>query len=134
MAKGEEQRNRIGIDVGGTNTDAVALCGREVVHSVKRPTSPDVITGIREALAALLAEGHIPTIDIGAVMIGTTHFVNAVVQRKDLTRVAVFRLCGPATRSLPPMVDWPNDLCDLVHVFTAYLPGGAEYDGRELDG
>lgn len=123
---------RIGIDVGGTNTDAVAMSGRSVLQSVKRPTSADVTTGICAALSALIEDTHLPVDDIGAVMIGTTHFVNAVVQRKDLTRVAVIRLCGPATRSLPPMVDWPADLREIVRASVAYLSGGAEFDGREL--
>ena len=30
---------RIGIDVGGTNTDAVLLAGGEVAHAVKTPTT-----------------------------------------------------------------------------------------------
>ena len=36
---------RIGVDVGGTNTDAVLLRGRTVLASHKAPTSPDVGTG-----------------------------------------------------------------------------------------
>ena len=40
----------IGIDVGGTNTDAVLLDGPRVVHAVKTPTTPDVTTGITTAL------------------------------------------------------------------------------------
>ena len=43
-------------------------------------------------------------------MIGTTHFTNAVVQRRDLAPTAAVRLGLPATASLPPMVDWPEDL------------------------
>ena len=44
------------------------------------------------------------------VNIGTTHFVNAVIQRQHLTPVAVVRLCGTATKSLKPFVDFPEDL------------------------
>ncbi len=44
------------------------------------------------------------------VNIGTTHFVNAVIQRRHLTPVAVVRLCGTATKSLKPFVDFPEDL------------------------
>ena len=38
---------RIGIDVGGTNTDAVLLEGAVVVHAVKTPTTADVIDALR---------------------------------------------------------------------------------------
>ena len=33
---------RIGIDVGGTNTDAVLMDVRSVLAEVKTPTTPDV--------------------------------------------------------------------------------------------
>src|SRR5437016_5780258 len=42
---------RIGIDVGGTNTDAVLLADGRVVHAVKTPTTADVTGGIVAALA-----------------------------------------------------------------------------------
>jgi len=79
---------RIGIDVGGTNTDAVLLQDDRVAHAVKTPTTPDVSTGIERALARLLQESHADPGAVGAVMIGTTHFTNAVVQRRDLGQAA----------------------------------------------
>ena len=45
---------RIGIDVGGTNTDAVLLEGSDLVHAVKTATTDDVLSGIRRALSDLL--------------------------------------------------------------------------------
>src|SRR4029453_9515689 len=98
---------RIGIDVGGTNTDAVLLDGTHVVHAVKTPTTADVTSGITTALRELLARaGSSGPVD--AVMIGTTHFTNAVVQRRDLTRVAAVRIGLPASASLPPFVHCPE--------------------------
>jgi len=47
-------RRRIGIDVGGTNTDAVLLDGERVVAAVKTPTTADV-TGGRDARAVRAA-------------------------------------------------------------------------------
>ena len=41
---------RIGIDVGGTNTDAVIMDGERVIASFKAPTSPDVMSGVSELL------------------------------------------------------------------------------------
>lgn len=135
---------RIGIDVGGTNTDAVLLDGDQVVHAVKTPTTADVTTGITTALREILgteprALGHgpptaeaDPSPPITAVMIGTTHFTNAVVQRRGLTRVAAIRIGLPASASLEPFCDWPEDLAAIVRGDVIMLEGGHEYDGREL--
>ena len=122
---------RIGIDVGGTNTDAVLLDGDVVVHAVKTPTTADVTRGITTALRDLLAAAR-PAGAIDAVMIGTTHFTNAVVQRRDLTRVGAVRIGLPASASLPPFVDWPTDLAALVRGEVVMLEGGHEYDGRPI--
>jgi N-methylhydantoinase A/oxoprolinase/acetone carboxylase beta subunit len=105
---------------------------REVVGWAKRPTTPDVTSGIVAALSGALAAAQVERRSVGAVMVGTTHFTNAVVQRRGLSRVAIFRLCGPATLSLPPMIDWPPDLRDEVCGYTAFLPGGFEFDGQPI--
>ncbi len=123
---------RIGIDVGGTNTDAVIMRGNEVTVWVKRPTTADVTSGIIEVLHAVLETAGSPVDEVASVMIGTTHFTNAVVQRKGLTPAAAIRLGLPATESLPPMVDWPEDLRRALgeHVYLAH--GGIEFDGRPI--
>lgn len=123
---------RIGIDVGGTNTDAVVMDGMTVLAGVKAPTSQDVMTGVVAALKKVLAAAKMTADRVDVVMIGTTHFTNAVVQRRDLAQTACVRLCLPATASLPPMVDWPEDLRDTIghHWFLAH--GGNEFDGRVI--
>jgi N-methylhydantoinase A/oxoprolinase/acetone carboxylase beta subunit len=123
---------RIGIDVGGTNTDAVLLDGEQVVHAAKTPTSPDVMTGIVTALAAVARRPEVARGAIDAVVIGTTHFVNAVVQRRDLARVAAVRIGLPAAASLPPFCDWPLDLAERVRGMVFMLEGGHDYDGRPI--
>jgi N-methylhydantoinase A/oxoprolinase/acetone carboxylase beta subunit len=123
---------RIGIDVGGTNTDAVLLVDERVVHAVKTPTTADVTSGVRRALAQLIA-GRKEAVDgLEAVMIGTTHFTNAVVQRRDLMKVAAIRIGLPASASLPPFIDWPRDLAELVRGEIIMLEGGHEFDGRPI--
>jgi N-methylhydantoinase A/oxoprolinase/acetone carboxylase beta subunit len=123
---------RIGIDVGGTNTDAVLLEDHRVAAAVKAPTTDDVTGGILSALRDLVHElgGSAGLVD--AVMIGTTHFTNAVVQRRGLTRVAAVRIGLPASASLPPFVDWPGDLASLVRGEVFLVRGGHEYDGRPI--
>lgn len=129
---------RIGIDVGGTNTDAVLLStDNRLLASVKTPTTPEVTDGVAWAvtdlLAAAAASGAIERIDdLSAVMIGTTHFTNAIVQRRGLTPTAVVRLGLPATGALPPLVGWPRDLRAAVGDRHYLVHGGYEYDGSEL--
>src|SRR5438477_3287252 len=123
---------RIGIDVGGTNTDAVLLEDGRVVHAVKTPTTEDVTGGIVTALEKLSQHSEVARGRIDGVVIGTTHFVNAIVQRRNLSRVAAIRVGLPASASLPPFCDWPEDLATLVRGEVVMLEGGHEYDGREF--
>ena len=123
---------RIGIDVGGTNTDAVLLADGAVEHAVKTPTTEDVTTGIVTALGELSAFPGVARGAIDAVVIGTTHFVNAAVQRQGLGRVAAVRIGLPAAASLPPFCDWPADLAELVRGDVFMLEGGHDYDGRPI--
>ncbi len=123
---------RIEIDVGGTNTDAVLMNGRSVVGWRKKPTTPDVGTGIISVLRELMTQTNVRPEQIQAVMIGTTHFTNAIVERRRLVEVAAIRLGLPATRSLPPLTDWPKDLAAAVGGHRYMLRGGNEFDGREI--
>ncbi len=123
-------RLRIGVDVGGTNTDAVAMSGSEVVGWSKAVTTPDVTDGIVTAVRAVLDDCGASPDAIGAVMIGTTHFTNALVEGRRLVPTAVVRLGLPATRGLPPFIDWPERLRAVLgdHVYLCH--GGHEFDGR----
>ena len=123
---------RIGIDVGGTNTDAVLMNGMDVVGWRKTPTTPDVGSGIITVLRDLLGDTKVVAADVKAVMIGTTHFTNAIVERRRVVEVAAIRLGLPATRSLPPFTDWPADLASAVGRHRYMLKGGNEFDGREI--
>ena len=81
-------RFRIGVDVGGTNTDAAVLDpnlssspNRGVLASYKtRTTSPQVTNGIEIAIRAVLDKSQIARDSIQCLVIGTTHFINAVVE------------------------------------------------------
>jgi N-methylhydantoinase A/oxoprolinase/acetone carboxylase beta subunit len=92
-----------------------------------------VTSGILAALQAVLsAAPQVDAADVRAVMIGTTHFTNAVIQRQGLARTAVLRLCLPAGQMIPPLYDWPADLREAAGAATYMLPGGYEYDGRPI--
>ncbi|MFK8029846.1 MAG: hydantoinase/oxoprolinase N-terminal domain-containing protein [Gammaproteobacteria bacterium] len=122
---------RIGIDVGGTNTDAVLMQGREVLATTKQPTSADVLTGVTDAIQSILADSKTDSAEIDTVMVGTTHFVNAFVQRRELQPVAIIRIGLPMTSGILPCVDWPDDLRQVIgdHVFM--VGGGSYYTGVE---
>src|SRR5262245_29878601 len=109
------QTYRLGIDVGGTNTDAVILdTADRVIAKTKSPTTPDVTTGIVSALQAVLTASQLSPQTIRYAMLGTTHCTNAIVTRRGLSRVGVLRLGAPATRAVDPLLTWPSDLRQLV--------------------
>jgi N-methylhydantoinase A/oxoprolinase/acetone carboxylase beta subunit len=123
---------RIGIDVGGTNTDAVLMDADRVLAEVKTATTEDVTGGILGALDGLLSKGDASAGWIHAVMIGTTHFTNAFVEGRRLVPTAAVRLGLPATKSLPPMVDWPERLRSAIECRAYVCHGGHEFDGRHI--
>jgi N-methylhydantoinase A/oxoprolinase/acetone carboxylase beta subunit len=123
---------RIGIDVGGTHTDAVVLDGRRVLSWAKVPTTPDIGGGIREALKAALQRGGIAGSQITAVMLGTTQFANAIVEAERLARVGVVRCALPLGTALPPLVDWPERLKSRVEGLSVAVRGGMEVNGAPV--
>ncbi len=122
---------RIGIDVGGTNTDAVLVDGTTVMASVKVATTTDIMTGISRALAGVI-EGQEASGQVEAVMVGTTRFTNAIVEGRNLDCVACLRIGLPASRTLTPLVDWPSRLAKPVGGPVCCVEGGHEVDGRPL--
>ncbi|KPH21545.1 hydantoinase subunit beta [Rhodococcus sp. ADH] len=123
---------RIGIDVGGTNTDAVLVEGVRVLASLKKRTSMDVTSGIRDALQSLRKGCPFVDSDIDGVMIGTTHFINALVEAQRLAPTAALRIGLPATVALPPFVGWPARLVDAVSARSYLVRGGHEFNGNHI--
>ncbi|KAI5201615.1 DUF917-domain-containing protein [Aureobasidium subglaciale] len=130
---------RIGVDVGGTNTDGVILDptkasepGKGIVAWHKAPTTTNPSLGISDALTSMFDQAKIDPADVASVTIGTTHFVNAVVERDAarLAQVAVIRLCGPFSKHALPCIDWPADMRDLIIGHHALVKGGLEVDGN----
>jgi N-methylhydantoinase A/oxoprolinase/acetone carboxylase beta subunit len=129
---------RLGLDVGGTNTDAVIMDAADrVIAKVKVPGTADITGGIVTAIDAVLKA--LPDSERGTapgrithVMLGTTHATNAVLERVNLRRVAVIRIGGPATHSIRPMYSWPPDLVRAASVGAVIVDGGIEFDGRDL--
>ncbi|WP_326835464.1 hydantoinase/oxoprolinase family protein [Amycolatopsis rhabdoformis] len=120
---------RIGIDVGGTNTDAAVLDGERVVAWRKTATTPDVLTGVATALAAVVDQ--VGTSAVDAVVIGTTQFVNALVEARRLAPVVVIRLATPP-QTLEPFTDWPPALVGAVRAQAHVVGGGHQFTGEPL--
>jgi N-methylhydantoinase A/oxoprolinase/acetone carboxylase beta subunit len=124
---------RIGIDVGGTHTDAVILNhNHKLIDAFKTPTTPDVTMGIVKALTGVLEISKVVPSEIRSAMLGTTHCINAVVERKKLAKVGLLRLGKPATMAVPPMVAFPKKLKQAIGDLWHIGFGGHEYDGSEL--
>ncbi|KAF7355763.1 DUF917-domain-containing protein [Mycena sanguinolenta] len=132
---------RIGVDVGGTNTDGVLLdpsatsqANKGILAWHKSPTTLDPSHGIQTVITALLHASKIEARDVASVTIGTTHFINAVLEKDSnrLAPVAVLRLCGPFSRDVSPAIDWPADLRDIICRYCAFVDGGLEIDGEPI--
>lgn len=131
----------IGIDVGGTNTDGVLLDpngfsgdNRGVISHHKSITTADISTGIQNTIEALFEGSNHSKDEVLAVTIGTTHFINAVIERDRarLEPVAVLRLCGPYSRGTGPFSNFPQGLTDILKCYIGYLDGGYHVDGNEI--
>lgn len=123
---------KLGIDVGGTNTDAVLIDEKlQVVAEIKHPTTGDIYDGILGALKEILEVSGIDRSEITQAMLGTTQCTNAVVERKNLAPIGIMRIGAPATLGIPPMVDWEEEI-QKIAVESVIIGGGFEYDGKEL--
>ena len=103
---------KLGIDVGGTNTDAVLIDeNRKVVAERQAPHHPATpTTALWTPSARCWRRPAWTAGQIGQAMLGTTQCTNAIVERKHLAPIGVLRIGAPATVGIPPMVDWAEDL------------------------
>lgn len=131
---------RLGVDVGGTNTDAVLVDttasdrSKSVIAAHKTATtSPNVTDGIAEAVRHVLEQSGVASEEVSSLAIGTTHFINAIVEHdhRHLSRVAVVRLSKNFTREIPPFFDFPPGLREIMYGWHTYIDGGLQIDGSE---
>lgn len=62
----------VGVDVGGTNTDAVILDGDQVLGWHKAPTTKDIHSGVTRSIIEALKMAKVSNTSIMAVKLGTT--------------------------------------------------------------
>jgi len=123
---------RIGVDVGGTNTDAVVMQSEKFLGGAKSPTTKDILSGVKNAIIDALNKSKTESKDIEALIIGTTHFVNAIVQRKSLAKTGLIRICLPSGGAILPFADWPKELVESMNGNFQLVRGGFEMDGSEI--
>ncbi|MFI3271782.1 MAG: hydantoinase/oxoprolinase family protein [Pseudomonadota bacterium] len=122
----------IGVDAGGTYTDAVLLSGanRHVIASAKRPTSHhDLSIGMGAAMEAVLLgnDGDINPInpinpsDVKLVTVSTTLATNAVVENNHDAVVALI------------VIGWSNRMEIPGTAIVRNIPGGHKIDGSEQE-
>ena len=104
----------------------------------KSSTTRNPSDGINNVIEDMFKQSNVDPRDIASVTIGTTHFINAVVEmdQSRLAKVAVIRLCGPFSKSIPVGVDWPSKLRNAICAYRGTVDGGLEIDGSliaELD-
>ena len=106
----------LGLDVGGTFTDAVIIDGHRVVATAKRRTTKDnLMNGIGEALDAVL-EGY-DTSNIEQVTLSTTVVTNTIVEEKEQV-VDLYVVTGPG-----------RNVDDIFPVKPIYLQGYTDHSG-----
>ncbi|MDQ2991792.1 MAG: hydantoinase/oxoprolinase [Candidatus Eremiobacteraeota bacterium] len=97
-----ERRLRLGIDVGGTFTDVVAIDAvtRELVARVKVPTTHDAAEGVAAGIVAgvrlLLERAQIAPDEVAFIAHSTTQATNALLEG-DVASVGVVALLSPGT-------------------------------------
>ena len=106
----------LGLDVGGTFTDAVIIDGHRVVASAKRRTTKDnLMQGIGEALDAVLTDCN--TSNIEQVTLSTTVVTNTIVEEKEQV-VDLYVVTGPG-----------RNVDDIFPVSPIYLQGYTDHRG-----
>ena len=109
----------IGIDVGGTTTDAVLIRNGEVYSTAKVSTEPgNLLNSLLEALDAVSKD--IPPEQLERVVFSTTVITNLIAEGKT-DRVALLLIPGPGIN--PASYTFPDSF---------YLKGAMDYRGREI--
>ncbi|KAI9832005.1 MAG: hypothetical protein M1819_004549 [Sarea resinae] len=144
---------RLGVDVGGTNTDAVLLAlppststsnssatatpsNPAILATHKTPTThPSITPGITTAIAHVLSSAHVPAASeqISHLSIGTTHFLNALIEHdtRRLSPVGIIRLSRSFTREVPPFSDFSPQLKAILCGYYGFVDGGLHVDGSQ---
>lgn len=123
----------IGIDIGGTNTDAVLVDrNQKLIGAVKTSTTSDISIGFIKAIQQLLKETKVNKSDVALISLGTTHAVNAILQCCNLYKVGVLRIAGQNPKAIPSCFGWPMALKAALYAGTETIHGGFDCQGNPI--
>ncbi len=126
------QKLKIGIDVGGTNTDVALLTAdNTVLHSTKINTTHGVINSIQQGLEVLHGILKQTPHQLMGIFIGSTYATNALLQPELLQKVGVIRIGSTMTGAVPPGFTFPEELKKII-VGAQTIHGGNQINGKEL--
>lgn len=127
------KRYLIGVDIGGTNTDAVLIDEKyTIVAREKSITQVKPEQGVEKSLEKLFKGFDKSQMAFEGLFIGTTHATNAILECRNLNRVGVIRLAGHRPKSLGCCAFWPAALQEAVYVGCESIGGGFYCDGRPI--
>lgn len=125
---------KIGIDIGGTNTH-VALVTDEgkLIAASEHLTTPDLLTGVQQAVKGLFERTSINRTEIKGVFIGTTQMINALFEEKAIAKTLLIRI-GIKQSKIIPALNWPSSLQSFLQD-VIYLESNNRYDegSQEID-
>jgi DUF917 family protein/N-methylhydantoinase A/oxoprolinase/acetone carboxylase beta subunit len=104
-----------------------------VVASYKTPTTTNVTSAITTAVEKVLESAKVPLDEIICLIIGTTSFINAVVEQdaRRLKKVGILRISKSFLRDIPPFSGFPSGLAKLCDGYLGFVDGGLAIDGSE---
>ncbi len=128
------QKYAIGIDVGGTNTDACLIDSNgKLIQTAKVLTNHTALhIGIIEVIQNVLQIAAIQPCSITSVSIGTTHGLNAILEAKNLQPTALIRIASN-TPKIRPGFGWDSKLRQVLLADSYTIQGGFECDGSEIN-
>src|SRR5581483_4393230 len=122
------QKYSIGIDIGGTNTDAVLIDEtKKILASCKKTTTDPVEGAVVDCIKYLLQKAQVPSSSLSAICVGTTHATTAILEAKNLLPTGLIRIAGHKP-DMPSGFGWDTNLRSHI-VCTKTIPGGFECDG-----
>jgi N-methylhydantoinase A len=133
---------RIGIDVGGTFTDAVAIDTHtlEIIEQVKVPTthrsSRGVAEGVIQAIHTLLASPKFTSEDVVFIAHGTTQATNALLEG-DVVKVGVIGMSSGLdslrAKGQSNVGDIPLSQGHILHTTYRYIDSGETLSREQIE-